>query len=297
MSGQKRGKRALILSGEPRVQLLPPWLAEREKRRQARSLAGLVTVLAIVIAGAATGAAYMASLSAEDALKDAQAETATIQAQQLQYVDGAIAAGDVADLEEAITVVGATDILWEEVLAHVGYALPPEAVVDGFAILGRTPWEARRGGAGPLRGSTEASIDLVIASPQFIQAVSLEQALKSSVPAYADSYVYATEWKESRGAYETKVQLTVNVGVLSQRYAQEHRDALLASAVVATSVTAVQYLDAELTRLRAVAADHWRTVTPAPWAEPHLAAPPAPAETPQAEEVEASDDTTTEVEE
>lgn len=251
MSGQKRGKRAPVLAGEPRVQLLPPWLAEREKNRQARSLAGLVTVLAIVIAGAATGAAYVASLNAEDALKEAQSDTASIQAQQLKYVDGAIAAGNVADVAEAIAVVGATDVLWEEVLMQVQQALPPEAIIDGFTISNRTPWEMRSTTANPLRGETDATLDLIIASPLFLHALGLDQNLKATVPAYADSYVYETSYEGSRGQYGTKVQLTLNVGVLSQRYDQEYREQMLASLAVRNQVSIVATLDTELSRLRA----------------------------------------------
>ncbi len=252
MSAAKRGKKtAIALPAEPRVQLLPSWLAEREKRRQARSLVGLCTVLALVVAGAATGGAYVVAMNAEGELANAQAETASIQAQQLQYTAGAVAAGAVADLTEAISVVGATDIEWGTVFGQVQDALPPEAVIVGFSLVNRAPWELRgTPDESPLRGEVEAAMEVVVASPQVLNAVDFDRMLRAAVPSYADSVILSSEFKEERVQFETKLQVTFNVGVLSHRYDAERIEEVLGHNWVEARVDTVGALHAELERLR-----------------------------------------------
>ena len=52
------GKKALLLGGAPRVSLLPPEAAQREKARGARRLSILLLVLVIVLVGAGYGYAF-----------------------------------------------------------------------------------------------------------------------------------------------------------------------------------------------------------------------------------------------
>ena len=102
----------LVLSGDPRAQLLPPSVKEREKNRAARRLMGLLVVLAVVIAGASTGAGILLVSQAEARLADAQQRTLDLLAQQAEYAEGARVAGLVVATEQARTMVTANEIDW-----------------------------------------------------------------------------------------------------------------------------------------------------------------------------------------
>ena len=60
----------LTLARDPRVQLLPPSVKERERSRAARGTMGLLVVLAIVVAGAGTGFAFWLASQTEARLAE-----------------------------------------------------------------------------------------------------------------------------------------------------------------------------------------------------------------------------------
>lgn len=250
MSVRVRSK-DLPLGGEPRVQLLPPSIAQREKVRQAQSLTVLSIVLAIIVAGGAIAGAFFVSVNSAATLVQAQAETASIQAQQLQYVAGAIAAADVQDGTDAITVVGATDVDWRSIFDQVRAALPEGAAISAFVVTARGPWEAKITSEAPLRGEREATVQLTISSPSVLEMVSFYQTLSAHVDAFADAVLTKSQYDVSRAAWSSEIELTLDSTILSQRYAADKVEKLLGDDRVTAAVAARDALDELRARITA----------------------------------------------
>lgn|GEM_PF-1313903 len=238
-------KKDVKYGGEPRVQLLPPSIAEREKLRQARSLAGLTIVLALIVSGAGIGGAYVISSAAETALTDAHDDTVTITAQQAQYAPGALAAAEVAAGTEAISVVGATDVDWKTVFAEVRRALPEGTLISTLGVTARAPWENQQISSSALRGVRESTVMMTLASAKPLDWAKFTRMLEAHVDAYADSFVFQNRYIPSREVYETEVELTLDASILTQRYAVDQVEELLADDRVTAAVNAANSLDAQ----------------------------------------------------
>jgi hypothetical protein len=287
-----KGMQGLTLAGEPRVQLMPPSIAERERVRRARSLAVLATVLAIVVVAGAATFAFLRAATAAGELEAARADTAAIQAQQTEFAPGRVAATAVADTEDAITTVGTTDLLWAEVFADIKAALPPGTTIDQADVVARAPWEAVLFPAAeaPLRGPREVSIMLTLSSDNVLHPMVVAVALKATVPSLADVYVYETRSEEDKGRFLTKIELTLDSTVLSGRYASDKLDELLERESV-TAVVERRKLKHEV--VLALFGTH-QAAGPVTVGEPAVPEGEAEGETPDGETDEGEAETTTE---
>jgi hypothetical protein len=224
-----KGMQGLTLAGEPRVQLMPPSIAERERVRRARSLAVLATILAIVLVAGAATFAFLRSATAAAELEAARADTALIQAQQTEFAPGRTAATAVADTEEAISIVGTTDVLWAKVFADIKAALPAGTTIDQADVVARAPWEALLfpPAEAPLRGPREVTIMLVLSSDNIVHPMHASMSFEATVASLADVYVYESVGEEDKGRFLTKIELTLDSTVLSGRYASDKLEELL----------------------------------------------------------------------
>lgn len=227
MSAAKR--KDLVLGGEPRVQLLPPSIALREKSRQARSLAVLAVILAIVVTGGGIMGASFVATTAKDALAQAQNETTSIQAQQAQFAPGAIAAANVEVAREALTVVTATEVDWKRLYSQLDDAMLNGVVLNTLTIEGRSPWQSTLVAEAPLRGARELALQLELTSAKYPVAADVYDRLAVYVDGFADAYLYSVEYDLSRERFVSKLELTLDTTLLWKRYAADLLEQLLTS--------------------------------------------------------------------
>jgi predicted metalloprotease len=124
MSAKNARDTRLTLAGEPRVQLLPPIVQEREKARASRRmLVGLVILSLVVVAGGYAFALFRAG-TAEQSLADAHAQTQAILKEQATYAEGTRVATEVAQTQEAQRVVTSLEVLWGPIIDQVRRTLP-----------------------------------------------------------------------------------------------------------------------------------------------------------------------------
>lgn len=206
----------LILAGDPRVQLLPPSVKEREKSRSARRMMGLLVVLAVVIAGAGTGGAFWLTTQTETRLAEAQARTLEILAQQAQYSEGAQVAAQVAATETARQTVTANEVDWLQLSADVLAYLPCDCTTAGVSFTAPAPWEPALVPEGPLRPARVATMTLEVISPTYGSAAQFLSGVRK-LEGVADAVITTTSFSEN--AYKTTVVITFDADVLAKRYA------------------------------------------------------------------------------
>ncbi|WP_349898769.1 hypothetical protein [Parafrigoribacterium soli] len=217
MSGKSAKRAELILGGEPRVFLLPPEAALREKARGMRRLSLLLLVLLLVIVGAGYGYAFLRNSQAQDALAASQAETNSILSQRKEYAKASKVASLVTGVNDAKTLGASTEVLWAGLIDAVRSSLPAGAVIQSADMKGRAPWEPELVPAGPLREPRVATLTIVISSPTILDATAIVRALVD-VPGFADATPDSVT--EASGTYSTTVTLNVNEKALSGRFAK-----------------------------------------------------------------------------
>lgn len=216
------GKKTLVLGGAPRVSLLPPEAAQREKARGARRLSILLLVLVIVLVGAGYGYAFSLNATAQDSLTQAQAQSVSLVKQKKQYAKATSVASMVSDVTDAKTLGASTEVLWSDLISAVRGSLPDGVLIESATMKARAPWEPEFTPAGPLRQPRVATLTFVISSPTILDATAIVRSLVN-VPGFADATPDSVT--EADGIYSTTVTLNVNEKALSNRFAVDTKEA------------------------------------------------------------------------
>lgn len=216
------GRKSLVLGGEPRVFLLPPEAAQREKARGARRLSILLLVLVIVVVGAGYGYAFSLNTTAQGALTDAQSQSAALVKQRTQYSKATSVAAKVNDVTQAKTLGASTEVLWADLMSAVRSSLPDGVLIESATMKARAPWEPELLPAGPLREPRVATLTFVISSPTILDATAIVRSLVN-VPGFADATPDSVT--EADGIYSTTVTLNVDKKALSNRFATDSKEA------------------------------------------------------------------------
>lgn len=208
----------LVLGGEPRVFLLPPEAALREKARGMRRLSVLLLVLVLVIVGAGYGWAFSQNAGAQSALASSQAQTKLLVTQRQKYAKATTVAARVSDVMEAKKLGASTEVLWADLIASVRSSLPAGVLIESATMKARAPWEPELAPTGPLREPRVATVTIVISSPTILDATAIVRSLVN-VPGFADATPDSVT--EADGLYSTSVTLNVNKKALSNRFATD----------------------------------------------------------------------------
>jgi hypothetical protein len=216
------GRKSLVLGGEPRVFLLPPEAALREKARGARRLSVLLLILVVVLMGAGYGYAVSLNATAQDSLTQAQLQSAALVKQRKQYAKATTVASKVTDVTDAKTLGASTEVLWSDLISAVRGSLPEGVLIESATMKARAPWEPELLPAGPLREPRVATLTFVISSPTILDATAIVRSLVD-VPGFADATPDSVT--EADGLYSTTVTLNVNKKALSNRFADATKEA------------------------------------------------------------------------
>jgi hypothetical protein len=209
---------ALVLGGDPRVQLLPPAVIQREKAQRGKRLIAMSVVLALAIVAAGYSLAFVRLATAQSDLLAAQNRTQELLLEQQSYAEAAAAASDVATVEGARSLVTSTEIAWDQVMAEVAATLPGGSTIETATMTGQTPWGTQPLTAGPLRAQYVATIDLTVSLPSIPDVAALQRSL-SAVTGYADSAISTVTSAE--GSYSAQINLTLTSEAYTARFAEE----------------------------------------------------------------------------
>lgn len=206
---------------EPRVQLLPPLVKQREKARRTRRLLAFVIVVSIGVALAGVAFGYLRMVQAESALAAERLRTEQILAEQAEYAEAAQKAALVAASEQAQLQVTSNEIDWLELLTEIGKYVPEGAAIDLMAFGAPAPWEPALVPEGELRAPRISVVNLTIGSADYALAAAFVRNIWK-MEGVAD--VVITGSTNDAGRYQTTVTLTLNEQVRTGRFLDDGDD-------------------------------------------------------------------------
>lgn len=213
MSARKSGEP--YQAGEPRVQLLPPLVKQREKSRRTRRLLAFVVVVSMGVALAGVAFGYLRAAQAEAALAAERLRTEQIQAEQAEYAEAAQKAALVVASEQAQRDVTKNEIDWLELLNKIGAYVPAGAAIDLMAFGSPAPWEPPLVPEGDLRAPRVAVVNLTIGSADYALAAAFVRAIWN-MDGVADVVITGTTI--DAGRYLTTITLTLDEQVRTGRF-------------------------------------------------------------------------------
>lgn len=210
-----RVARGQTLALEPRVQLLPPMVKQREKNRRSRRLMVFAVVVALAVTAGATAFGFLRATQAATALVAEQARTAQILAQQAQYSDAVKVDTLVGSTKRAQLLVTSTEVRWSAVMTELNANVPSGYAVTKASAEFGAPWEAPIAPTGVLRTQGVAVVTLVLQGAEYRHPAEFTQ-LVSFLDGVSDFMVERTEL--GAGGYSTTVTFTLDTTRLSERF-------------------------------------------------------------------------------
>lgn len=210
-----RGSAPLVLGGEPRVDLMPAEVRVKRRGRGIRRLLALVLLLAVAAVAGGVVWATVRAATATAGLQLAQARTAELLNEQLQYAEVTQVIALTNKLEADRLAVTATEVHWREQLQPLLAVLPEGSVVT--SLQGRYPalGEPELGVAGPLREPRAVEVNLQVFTTTVPQVTTWLRAL-AGTPAFADE-MPSVVLLEGEG-YLTTLSLNLGPDALAERF-------------------------------------------------------------------------------
>jgi type II secretory pathway pseudopilin PulG len=207
----------LVLGGEPRVQLLPQSVRDKEKAAITRRRLAMLVVLAIVLVGGGYGLAWMRNGVAQQQLETARQATEVILAEQAQYSEGTRASALVAGITAARQSVTVNEIAWADVVGQIAALAPQGTTLDAATMVAQAGWEPPLSVEGPLRTPRIALLTLSFGGPSPIDAAALTLQL-SQLKGYVDSRFDSSILGDD-GRYVTVIRIMLDSDAASGRFA------------------------------------------------------------------------------
>ena len=217
MSAIKKETR-LVLGGVPRANLLPPEVGLAVKARKMRRGLSVLVIAAMVLVAAGYGLATFRASTAQGALDDENARTASLLAEQAKYVE-VRSVNNTLKLTTAARQVGAsTEINWQAYLQSIQASLPAGTTVTDFTAASGSPWAAFLQPTVPLQGERIAELVFTATSPSLPDVQAWLNALRT-LKGFVDASPGTVELQEDDGTYEVKITMHISQEALSNRFA------------------------------------------------------------------------------
>lgn len=214
---------AAIIGGEPRVDLLPPEIAQAKKSRAVRRMMVLILVLLVALIGAAYGGATYLGTLAQQRLEAENARTAELLAQQSEYIEVRTTTERVATAEAAIVVGASTEIDFAAFVAKTQSMLPPGAALVSVNAETGSPLDGYAQASTPLLPQRIATINFSVNTAGLEDVRAWLLALET-VEGFADALPGTTALQPD-GRYLVSVTMHVNTDALANRFVEIEEDA------------------------------------------------------------------------
>lgn len=211
------------VGGEPRVQLLPPSVRERERTRASMRLGVLVLILGVVVSGALIGFGYLRQLATADALAQANARTAELLAQRAQYAEATQVATTIDQVLETQIAVTSYEIDVAELLGELRARLREGMSIEQMTFTSQAPWGQPLPGEDVLAPPRIATIDLTIMSTTIADGTAFRDSL-ATLPGYSSAVLLNTS-VGTDGRVTTTLTLALATDAVSGRFLERAEDA------------------------------------------------------------------------
>lgn len=216
------GPRALVVGGEPRVDLLPPEVRANRTAKRTRRRLGYALIGVIVVTIAAIGGATAISVNSQVQLGDAQLQTSSLLAQQQKYSSVLVAQNQVQLTQAAQQVGASTEIDWKAYLDKVQATLPANVTISTVTIDSSSPLALYAQSAAPLQGSRVATISFAAQSPTLPEVPAWLDAL-ATLPAFADAVPGSVTLDAATNVYTANITMHVNSAAFDNRFAPKEK--------------------------------------------------------------------------
>ena len=213
----------LILGGEPRVNLLPPEVAEQATTRALRKTLILATAGVLVIVVVGIGGAFWHAAQSTVNLMNAQAHTAELLTEQTKYVKVREVQTEVDTALAARAVGGATEIDWKAYLGAVRAVLPADVTITTVTVDSSTPLAPFAQPTAPLQGPRVATVTVSVSSPTLPPVPAWLEQLQT-LPGFADATPSSIASTDA-APYLVTLVMHVNAGAFTNRFSQTTDDA------------------------------------------------------------------------
>ncbi len=203
--------------GEPRVNLLPPEVAQRSKVKATRRALIAVVIGAVVVVAAGYVGAYLYAADTQSKLVAAQARTADLLAQKAKLSDATAVANLLKTTTQAREVGASYEVIWASVLDKLTALLPPGGSYFSLDGVQRLPWDSALMPAGPLREPRTGNFTLVIQSATVLDGTVFAHQL-NMVKGFADATQDKVEAVDGGASFKTTISFNINQDAFENRF-------------------------------------------------------------------------------
>lgn len=209
-------KDLLVLGGEPRVNLLPPAVAQQAADRVLRRKLLLATAATLVVVVLGIGGAWAHATSSNLRLVAAQSETTDLLAEQTKYIEVRQVQTQVNTLIAARAVGGWPEVDWKAYLQSVRAVLPDDVGIDSVVVDSTSPVAAYAQPVTPLQNPRVATLTTTLASPGLPPVADWVEELQA-LPGMADATPGSITERDG-GGYTVVVTMHINSDAFTGRF-------------------------------------------------------------------------------
>jgi hypothetical protein len=201
---------------EPRVQLLPGFVALKAKNRSAVRLGIMLVILGIVAAAGLYVYGVFRTTTSVVSLADANATTLTLIEQQAEYRIATDTAAMVDQTSELQLFATTYEIDWSTLVLEIQSYLPKGGRIMNLDATNQTPWETSLEIEDPLRTPRIAIIDFTIRTASIEEATAVVESLPQ-IEGFADAVIVSVAVGVD-GKVTTEIALTLATDAVSGRF-------------------------------------------------------------------------------
>jgi hypothetical protein len=206
----------LILGGEPRINLLPPEVAEQAAERVLRRKLIFATAGVLVLVLIGIGGALVHASTSAIRMVAAQADTTDLLSEQSKYVAVRRVQEQVGTAVAARAVGGWTEVDWKAYLQGVRAVLPADVAIDAVTVDSTSPLAAYALPTAPLQEARVATLTVTMVSPGLPTVPRWLDAL-NTLPGLVDAVPGSITAVET-GGYTVVVTMHINSDAFSGRF-------------------------------------------------------------------------------
>ncbi|MFF1634500.1 hypothetical protein [Leifsonia sp. NPDC058248] len=207
----------LVVGGQPRVDLLPPEVRAARKAKRTRRALGYGVLSTVIVMVLAAGAAFAFNVAAQARMLIAQSETASILAQQQEFVVVRAVQSQLGIAQAAQQVGASTEIDWKSYLSRVQATLPGDVSMQKVTVDSSTPLAIYTQATAPLQPSRVATLTFSASSPNLPQVPTWLRSL-AKLPGYADATPGTITLDKTTNQYTVNITMHINDAAFDKRF-------------------------------------------------------------------------------